>query len=83
MASWQLPDELDARLRQHLAGRDVEDYVACLLRDQLNYEQDEAYRAEIDRQMAASEADIRAGRITDAREAMRRIADPKGIRFDR
>lgn len=83
MATWTVSDELDARLRQRLGGDDVAEYVESLLIDQLNYDDDPAYRAEVDAQIKASEADIAAGRVIDAREAMRTIARDKGIKFNR
>ena len=48
MANWTVSDELDARLRQRLGRRDVAEYVEGLITDQLNYDEDPAYRAAVD-----------------------------------
>lgn len=83
MATWNVSDELDARLRQRLGGENVAKYVETFFTDYLNYEEDPAYRAEVDAQIEASEADIDAGRVTEARDAIRSIARQKGIKLDR
>lgn len=83
MANWRISDELDARLRQRLGDADVVEYVEQLITDQLDFEDDPATRAEVDAQIKASLADIEAGRVIDAREAMRQIAREKGIKLDR
>lgn len=51
-------------------------------RDQLNYEDDPAYQTEVKAQIDASLADIKAGRVMDARKAMREIAAEKNIKID-
>ena len=83
MATWTVSDELDARLRKRLGDGDVASHVEALLTDQLNYEEDTAYRAEVRAQIDASEADIDADRVTKAREAMRTIAREQNIDFER
>ncbi|MFW5681543.1 MAG: hypothetical protein ACOC1G_00920 [Phycisphaeraceae bacterium] len=83
MATWTVSDELDARLRKKVGERDVASYVETLLTDQLNCEEDADYRNEVQAQLDASEADIAAGRVTEARDAMRRIAHQHGVDFDR
>jgi hypothetical protein len=82
MADWHVSDELDARLRDHIDG-DVNAYVEQVIADQLDAEGDPAYRAAVEVQIAASLADIDAGRTQDARQAMRQIAAAKGIKLDR
>jgi predicted transcriptional regulator len=82
MAEWHVSDELDARLRAHVDG-DVNEYVEQIITEQLDYEEDPAYRAAVDEQIKASLADIEAGRVVDARQAMRKIAADKGIKLDR
>lgn len=82
MAEWHVSDELDARLRARVDG-DVIKYVEQILTDQLDLEDDPAYRAAVDQQIKASLADVQAGRMQDAREAMRKIASEKGVNLDR
>lgn len=83
MANWTVSDELDARLRERLGDAGLAEYVESFFQDQLDYEEDPAYRAKVDAQIKASEADIAAGRVMDAREAMRQIADKYGLDFNR
>lgn len=83
MANWQVSDELDARLRDRLGDGDVSAYVEHVIAEQLAFEDDPATQADIEHQISASEADIEAGRVGDARKTMRRIADNKNINFDR
>lgn len=83
MATWTVSDELDERLRKRLGGGDVATYVEMLLTDQLNYDEDPAYRPEVQAQIDASEADIAVDRVTEARRAMRSIARQHGLDFDR
>ena len=83
MANWTVSDELDSRLRERLGVGDIAGYVEGLITDQLNYDDDPAYRAKLDEQITASLADIEAGRVTDARDAMRAIAKDKNIKLDR
>jgi len=81
MANWTVSDELDARLREWLGVSDPSAFVEGLITDQLNYDEDPAYRAEVDAQMDGSEADISAGRVTDARQAMTELAAEHGIQI--
>lgn len=83
MANWIVSDELDARLRERLGDAGLAEYVESFFQDQLDYEEDPAYRARVDAQILASEADIAAGRVMDARDAMRKLAADKGFKFDR
>jgi hypothetical protein len=83
MANWTVSDQLDARLRDRLGDDSVSRYVETLIADQLNYDDDQTYRSQVDAQMAASEADIAAGRVEDARRSMSSIAARKGIHTDR
>lgn len=83
MANWTVSDELDARLRGRLGDAGIAEYVESFFTDQLNYEDDPEYRGAVDAQIKASEADIAAGRVMDARDAMRQIAADKGIKLDR
>ncbi len=83
MANWTVSDELDARLRKRLGQAEVAEYVESFFIDHLDYEEDPAYRAKVDAQIKASEQDIAAGRVMDAREAMRKIASAKGIQRKR
>ncbi len=82
MAQWHVSDKLDARLRAHVDG-DVNEYVERIITDQLDVEDDPAYRVAVDEQIKASLADVEAGRVQDARQAMREIAAEKGIKLDR
>ncbi len=83
MAPWNVPDDLDARVRQHVGDGDVAEYVQQVITGQLDFEDNPATQAEVDDQMKESMADIEAGRVMEAREAMRMIAKEKGIQFDR
>jgi hypothetical protein len=82
MAKWHVSDKLDARLRAHVGG-DVNEYVEQIITAQLDAEDDPAYRAAVNEQIETSLADIEAGRVQDARQAMRDIAAAKGIKPDR
>lgn len=83
MASWIVSDQLDARLRQRLSDTELSDYIESFFVDQLDYEENQAYCAQVNEQIADSESDIAAGRVTDARAAMRQIADDQNIQLDR
>jgi len=83
MATWTISDNLDARLRKHLGIEDPAAYAERVLADHLDCEQDPEMQAIVDADIAASEADIKAGRITDARQAMMQIADEFGINVKR
>ena len=83
MANWIVSDELDARLRKRLGDVAIAEYVESFFTDHIDYEEDPAYRAAVDADLAASEADIAAGRVMDAREAMHKIAADKGIKLNR
>ncbi|MEM6394135.1 MAG: hypothetical protein AAF797_15315 [Planctomycetota bacterium] len=83
MAYWTVSDQLDARLRQRLDDKELSDYIESFFVDQLDYEEDQAYRSQVNEQIADSESDIAAGRVTDARAAMRQIATDQDLKLDR
>ena len=83
MANWTVSDELDARLRERLGVEDPAAYAERIITDQLDWEDDPEYSAEVDRQIKQSRAELAAGRATDAREGMRQIADEFGINLKR
>ena len=83
MANWTVSDELDARLRERLGVADPAAFAERVITDHLDEEEDPAYQAIVDANIKASEEDIEAGRVTDAREAMRRIAAEKGVKLNR
>lgn len=83
MTNLNLSDKLGARLRDRMGDGDVSEYVEQVLIEQLDFEDDPATQAKVKAQIDASLADIEAGCVTDARDAMRQIADKKGIKLDR
>jgi hypothetical protein len=83
MATWHVSDELDARLREYLGDADLSEYVEQVIGGRLDFEHNPRYRAEVRSQIDASLADIAAGRVVDAEQAMRLIAAEKRIRLDR
>ena len=85
MAKWNVSDELDARLRSYLAGtgRDVKTFVEQLVQNQLDYEDDPEYRTDVLASINRGVDDVKAGRVQDAREAMREIAAEKQIKLNR
>jgi hypothetical protein len=83
MANWTVSDELDARLRERLGVEDPAAFAERIITDQLDTAADPAERAIVDEQIDASEADIAAGRVTDARQAMRAIADEFDLNLKR
>jgi len=85
MANWTVSDELDARLRKQFGVENPAAFAERLVADHLDTQDDEdpVVRAMVDADIAASEADIEAGRVTEARQAMREIADKHGLDFNR
>lgn len=81
----QLPDDLDARLRSHLAaqGEDVAQFVTRAVQEQLACESDAAHQAQVSASIQRSAAEFDAGQGLDARQAMRQIADEFGIKLRR
>ncbi|MBI1369098.1 MAG: hypothetical protein GC162_10645 [Planctomycetes bacterium] len=76
MAKWEVPDELDARVREHV-GSDVAAYVTQVISGQLDFEDDPGVRAELIERTRQGIAD--AGRVRDARAAMQDLANKHGL----
>ena len=81
----QIPDELDARLRSHLTanGEDLASFTARAFDELLSVDEDPVLHAELMRRTRRGFEDVDAGRVVDARQAMREIAAEKGIKFNR
>ncbi|MBI1336998.1 MAG: hypothetical protein GC164_08560 [Phycisphaera sp.] len=73
MAKWEVPDDLDARVRKHVDG-DVAAYVAQVVSDQLDLEDDPDVHAELLVRTQRGLADAKAGKVRDAHEAMNELA---------
>ena len=86
MAEWNIPDDLANRVKSHVAERgeaDVGDFLSRAVEDRLAYECDAKLQAAITASIERGIADAKAGRVQDAREAMRTIAAEKSIKLDR
>ena len=78
MAKWNVPDELDARVRERV-GDDVESYVAQVINGHLDLEDDPDVQAELIASTRRGIEDADAGKVKDARLAMKEIAEKHGI----
>lgn len=78
MAKWEVSDELDARVRQR-TGDDVRAYIEQLVTSQLDLEDDPALQTELIARTKQGYADLDAGRVRDAREAMDELAKKHGL----
>jgi predicted transcriptional regulator len=78
MVEWNIPvpDDLDSRVRSYLDkhGSELVDFVSRAVSEQLAYEDDIAFQAEITNRIKCGMADVDAGRVRDASEAMNEIA---------
>jgi predicted transcriptional regulator len=80
-----IPDDLHARLRSHVTerGEDLADFVTRAVQEQLAYEDDAQLQAATTASVKRGLTDAEAGRVQDARQAMREIAAEKGIGLKR
>jgi predicted transcriptional regulator len=87
MPEWTVavPDELDARVRSHVErlGDNLSEFVSRAVREQLEYEVNEARQSQMTEKIKRGMAEIDAGQGVDARQAMREIADEFGIDLKR
>ncbi len=83
MASWEVSDELDARLRSFLEkrGGDVTAFVEQVIGKQLDYEGDPDFHQDVEERIRRGMEDVEAGRVVNAKDAMREIADEYGFRL--
>ena len=85
MANWIVADELDTRLRERYGVEDPVAFIERLIADHFDTQNDENpdVRAMVEADIKASQADIKVGRVTEARQAMRELAEKHGFDFDR
>ena len=79
MAKWTVTDELDARVREHVGDGEVNRYVEQIIAGQLDYEETPELRTQLTARTRRGIADAEAGRVRDAREVMRALADKHGL----
>lgn len=80
-----IPDDLEKRVRSHLEtrGEDLASFTARAFDELLAIDEDPLLSAELIRKTRQGLNDVDAGRVTDARQAMREIASELGIKFRR
>jgi predicted transcriptional regulator len=85
MAQVNIPDELVQRVQSHLKthGEDLATFTARAFDEMLSIDEDPLLHAELVSKTRRGFEDVDAGRVVDARQAMREIAAEKGIKFTR
>ena len=80
----ELPDELDARLRSYVTrlGEDEAAFITRAVQEQLAHEDNAAFAAEVAASVDQGVADADAGRVQDACEAIRQVAEEAGLKLD-
>lgn len=80
-----IPDDLDQRVQSHLKihGADLASFTARAFDGLLSIDEDPLLRAELEDKSRRGLAEVDAGKVVDARQAMREIAAEKRIKLTR